>query len=453
MHGYGVCVALIVLALLAAAVSAGDGARIDVRSKRLSDVPISRLIFGNFIEAGFARQVPLMWAEMLYNRGFQEPVPYKSPMWDWIGFDPKHFNNKLPFWHSGYEEFDWELFGPTGTRKWRTLGTDTFKGNGSLVISVPDEGYGGIRQKGIYLHSGQTYDLAVFGRIGGDRNSDARRTVTVSLRWEGDAKPFFEKQVQFACFGEEHRLVVGPTAHAGRAVVEIGFAGKGELVLAWASMMPKETIHGWRPDVVKLLKRVAPPIIRFPGGCFASFSDWRQSVGPRAERQPIPSQYWGGLDDNDAGIDEFLDLCDEIGCEPQYCVNMMTSTPFKAAERRFRDGTVPRAQRSASQAPRALLGDGQRDRAQVVRYRIRPEGSRVRHGDAARRSQDQGDDGVLLVRRGVAAENAGHRRAIRGLRDPPRRLAGVRPQSAAGAARSQQEARARHPARQHRMAA
>ncbi|MCY2928764.1 MAG: hypothetical protein NTV86_04580, partial [Planctomycetota bacterium] len=41
---------------------------------------------------------------------------------------------------------------------------------------------------------------------------------------------------------------------------------------------------------------------------------------------------WRVLEENDVGIDEFLDLCHEIPCEPQICINMMTSTPFRAAE-------------------------------------------------------------------------------------------------------------------------
>jgi hypothetical protein len=84
--------------------------------------------------------------------------------------------------------------------------------------------------------------------------------------------------------------------------------------------------------VVSLLKQVRPPIIRFPGGCYASFHDWKAAAGPRSERPAQQSYYWGGLDENDVGIDEFLDLCHELECEPQVCVNMMTSNPFDAAD-------------------------------------------------------------------------------------------------------------------------
>lgn len=96
--------------------------------------------------------------------------------------------------------------------------------------------------------------------------------------------------------------------------------------------MPNDNVFGWRKDVVELLKEINVPIIRYPGGCYASFYDWRKYVGPRDTRETTDSFFWGSLDDNDASIDEFLKLCDEIDCEPQICINMMSSTPFKAAE-------------------------------------------------------------------------------------------------------------------------
>ena len=45
--------------------------------------PISRDIFGNFIESGFGRQVNGMWSEMLYNRAFRKVPEYKYATWEW----------------------------------------------------------------------------------------------------------------------------------------------------------------------------------------------------------------------------------------------------------------------------------------------------------------------------------------------------------------------------------
>ena len=42
--------------------------------------------------------------------------------------------------------------------------------------------------------------------------------------------------------------------------------------------------------------------------------------------------YWGGLEENDVGLDEFLLLSRLVGFEPPICFNMMTSDPFKARQ-------------------------------------------------------------------------------------------------------------------------
>jgi alpha-L-arabinofuranosidase len=79
------------------------------------------------------------------------------------------------------------------------------------------------------------------------------------------------------------------------------------------------------------MKRVRPSIIRFPGGCFASFYNWRDGIGPGIDRNPREPAYWGGLENNDVGIGELVDLCREVGAEPFYCLNMMTGSAEEAA--------------------------------------------------------------------------------------------------------------------------
>ncbi|MCY2925469.1 MAG: hypothetical protein NT031_08525, partial [Planctomycetota bacterium] len=134
------------------------------------------------------------------------------------------------------------------------------------------------------------------------------------------------------CLQQKFEAEILLPAFTGRAVLETSFAWEGGIVLSWASLTPRDTVRGWNRDVVDLLKDVGVPILRFPGGCFTSFFDWRRSVGPRSERGAMEDHVWRTLEENDVGIDELLDLCHEIQCELQIGINMMTSTPFKAAE-------------------------------------------------------------------------------------------------------------------------
>ena len=76
---------------------------------------------------------------------------------------------------------------------------------------------------------------------------------------------------------------------------------------------------GIRTDVVAALKKIQVPAIRWPGGCFA--------IGPRADRPAMVNTNWGGVtEDNSFGTHEFMDLCEQIGCEPVICGNIGSGT-------------------------------------------------------------------------------------------------------------------------------
>ena len=95
----------------------------------------------------------------------------------------------------------------------------------------------------------------------------------------------------------------------------------------------------WRPEVLEILKRLAPPMIRW-GGCFASYYHWRDAVGPREQRNPMLNLCWDGVFSNQVGTVEFVDLCRALGSEPLMCVNMESdgrptwATPFPGANLR-----------------------------------------------------------------------------------------------------------------------
>ncbi len=86
------------------------------------------------------------------------------------------------------------------------------------------------------------------------------------------------------------------------------------------SKVPKE--HGFRKDVAQALKAVNPPVIRWPGGCFADFYHWKDGVEPREERPHRINLWWGGVETNEFGTDEFLQFCSLIGAEPYICLNV-----------------------------------------------------------------------------------------------------------------------------------
>ncbi len=90
---------------------------------------------------------------------------------------------------------------------------------------------------------------------------------------------------------------------------------------------------GVRNDIIKALKDLKIPNLRWPGGCFADTYHWKDAVGPKNERKPIENLSWGNVrEDNSFGTTEFLNLCELLGAEPYLAVNINTGTVQEAVE-------------------------------------------------------------------------------------------------------------------------
>ncbi|MCJ7543060.1 MAG: alpha-N-arabinofuranosidase [Phycisphaerae bacterium] len=90
---------------------------------------------------------------------------------------------------------------------------------------------------------------------------------------------------------------------------------------------PIPNVRGIRSDVVGALRAIRIPVLRWPGGCFADEYHWTDGIGPRAKRPSMVNTHWGGVvEDNSFGTHEYLDLCDQLGCEPYICGNVGSGT-------------------------------------------------------------------------------------------------------------------------------
>ena len=86
---------------------------------------------------------------------------------------------------------------------------------------------------------------------------------------------------------------------------------------------PIPNTRGIRNDVVAALRAVQIPNLRWPGGCFADEYHWMDGIGPRTQRPTMINTHWGGVTENNHfGTHEFLDLCEQLGCEPYICGNV-----------------------------------------------------------------------------------------------------------------------------------
>ncbi len=92
-------------------------------------------------------------------------------------------------------------------------------------------------------------------------------------------------------------------------------------------------VRGIRSDVVQALREIAIPNLRWPGGCFADTYHWMDGIGPREKRPTIINVHWGGVtEDNSFGTHEFMDLCEQLGCEPVICGNIGSGTVQEMAQ-------------------------------------------------------------------------------------------------------------------------
>src|SRR5256886_17536460 len=92
-------------------------------------------------------------------------------------------------------------------------------------------------------------------------------------------------------------------------------ATDGSVEAAWDHLR-----EDWRDDVVAITRELGPTMMRW-GGIFVDFYRWPEGVGPRDSRPSMLNLLWGGIESNQVGTSEFVDLCRRVGAEPLVCVN------------------------------------------------------------------------------------------------------------------------------------
>lgn len=95
---------------------------------------------------------------------------------------------------------------------------------------------------------------------------------------------------------------------------------------------PLSDDRGFRKDVIEACKRIKVPILRWPGGNFASGYNWLDGIEPRDERPTLYDLAWGAEEINRFGTDEFVEFCRLIGAEPFITVNTGSGTAIEAAK-------------------------------------------------------------------------------------------------------------------------
>ena len=316
-----------------------DKQNFKVTNQEISSQPISSLLYGNFIELGYGIQVEPMWSEMFFNRSFETFRPYRdiNKLWYDVVYDEKDLSkgyerdwSKFDWYHSGYEHNSW--FAAPGTppeASWiddsctfivpttplKKVVLSTIKGgsgHGSQCLQVTNSepiDRAAVAQEGKLFRKGETYHFTgMFKSVSGTPEAEIR--IYPKGSWD---KPLFTFPLKKL---NPYFTLVPCTMHLdfeGYVTFSVWIPGNSSIQIDDFSLKPASACYGWRTDAVEVFKQLKPKVVRFPGGCFASFYDWKEGIGPYSRRVPQDSYFWGGQNYNDVGTAELAMLCKAAG--------------------------------------------------------------------------------------------------------------------------------------------
>ena len=282
--------------------------------------PISKNIYGQFLEHGGDIVNTGVWSELLVDRKFFYPVaataPTPPPVIGNAGGNPR-FNRVPTRWWT-----------PIGGAEEITMDTKlAYAGDHSPLVKLDAKEPRGFGQSGIAVRKGNAY----IGRIVLAGSPGA--VVKVTLIW--GKEPSDRQTINLHTIGAGYRkfpLRYTAATDSDDATLEITGTGTGSFHVGAVSLMPADNIEGFRPEVIAALKQLRFGVLRFPGGNFVSAYEWRYGVGDIDKRPPIFDPVWHAVQPNDGGTDEFLTLCRLLGVDPYITVNAGFGDAWSARE-------------------------------------------------------------------------------------------------------------------------
>ena len=269
-------------------------------------------IYGQFIEH-FGRVIHGgLWAELLLNRKFYPVDPERSQV-----ADPWKPESDLSYVSYVID---------------RMISLDGVSSQRVTLFGESHE-WRGISQTGFDVLGGKEYVAYAWVKA-----EPANQDISFRLETSKGEVAAHAEATLLAGDWQKYEVRLKPDRDVQPAVFRIVFNLPGMKWIGAASLMPADNVEGMRRDVLELIKPMAPPMMRWPGGGYSDTYDWRKALGPRARRPPQailpfgqPYGYDHGIDPDDFGTDEFLRFCELLGAEPYVTANFGMGTPEMAA--------------------------------------------------------------------------------------------------------------------------
>lgn len=271
---------------------------------------MNNLVFGHFIEYMRDCIDGGMWAQILHNRGFdkRKDIPEGT-----VDGNPEVAEGWI---RTGYNN----SFQISLDRR-ESIARDGYSQHINCFNAC--DGYVGVGQKISHLYKGK-HQGYIWGK------SSGIGSVFVRLSTE-DGETLYRENFQFNDNWEQRTFSFLLEQDLTNALFEIAIEDESDVWLDGVSLMRADCICGLWKDVYHAIKDLHPPIIRYPGGCFADCYHFEDGIGDIDTRPYRRNLHWGGFTDNSLGTDEYVMLCRSLGAEPMICVNFGSGSAEEAA--------------------------------------------------------------------------------------------------------------------------
>ena len=291
---------------------ATDTAGITIDASRVEN-RISPRLYGQFAEFMYENIKFGLHAELLRNRGFEEPANAIGLPRHWERYpDDRNDDPAMKF------RWDDSIAYPPK----RSFVHEAIEHSLRVDLTVRDGQQRGIRQSGIPIRVAVPYRGYMWLK-----SRDFAGRISMALEQDRTGGPTYAlaRAEVAASDGEwkQYRFELRPEAADPLARLAILFDGAGRLWIDQVSLIPGDAAGDLRPEVLDKIKALKAAFVRWPGGNVAQDYHWLWGVGPRDERPEWINLAWQNeREPSDFGIDEFIRFCRALNAEPHLVVNV-----------------------------------------------------------------------------------------------------------------------------------
>jgi len=188
-------------------------------------------------------------------------------------------------------------------------------------VGVANGGYWGIA-----LRNNTAYKLSFWAK----RGSNFKGTLKAKL--ESNDGAIYAQSAEFKLTTDWQHFRCDMTTSgivnvSGKNRFVLYASATGDVYLDVVTVMPptwKDRPNGLRQDLAEKLSDLKLKYIQFPGGCMAESAgidscwNWKNSIGPVEQRPGSTRNRWDYKNDLYFGLDEYLQLCEDLGAQPVY---------------------------------------------------------------------------------------------------------------------------------------